>query len=132
MSDLIGRELGPYHIIEQIGAGGMATVYKAYHAAMDRYVAVKVLPEQMCADPELRERFEREAKVVAGLEHTHVLPVHDYGEAGNRLYLAMRYIKAGTLKERIRNGPMDLVEVNRLFRQVGSALDYAHRLGIVH
>jgi serine/threonine protein kinase len=132
MSDLIGRELGPYQIIEQIGAGGMATVYKAYHAAMDRYVAVKVLPEQMCAEPELRKRFDREAKVVAGLEHTHVLPVHDYGEAGGRLYLVMRYIKAGTLKDRISAGPMDLVEINRLFRQVGSALDYAHRLGIVH
>ena len=132
MSGLIGRELGPYQIIEQIGAGGMATVYKAYHAAMDRYVAVKVLPEQMCAEPELRKRFDREAKVVAGLEHTHVLPVHDYGEAGNRLYLVMRYIQAGTLKDRICAGPMDLVEVNRLFRQVGSALDYAHRLGIVH
>ena len=132
MSELIGRELGPYQIIERIGAGGMATVYRAYHAAMDRYLAVKVLPEQMCAEPELRKRFEREAKVVAGLEHTHILPVHDYGEAGNRLYLAMRYIRAGTLKDKISAEPMDLVEVNRLFRQVGSALDYAHRLGIVH
>jgi eukaryotic-like serine/threonine-protein kinase len=86
----------------------------------------------MCADPELRKRFEREAKVVAGLEHTHILPVHDYGGAGNRLYLAMRYIKAGTLQDRISAGPMDLAEVNDLFQQIGSALDYAHRLGIVH
>jgi WD40 repeat protein/tRNA A-37 threonylcarbamoyl transferase component Bud32 len=132
MSELIGKDLGPFHIMEQIGAGGMATVYKAYHAAMDRYVAVKVLPEQMYATPELRRRFEREAKVVAGLEHVHILPVHDYGEAGNRLYLVMRYIKAGTLQNRIAAGPMDLTEANRIFQQVASALDYAHRLGIVH
>ena len=73
-----------------------------------------------------------EAKVVARLEHAHILPVYDYGEADGRLYLVMRYIQAGTLKDRIAAGPMDLVEVNRLFRQIGSALDYAHRPGMVH
>ena len=132
MNELIGKELGPYRVLEQIGAGGMATVYKAYHAAMDRHVAVKVLPEQMSANAELRRRFDREAKVIAKLEHTHILPVHDYGQAGSRLYLVMRYIEAGTLKDHLDAGPMDLAEVNRAIRQVGGALDYAHRLGVVH
>lgn len=72
MSDLIGKELGPYRILEQIGVGGMATVYKAYQAAMDRYVAVKVLPEQMGKDIAFRQRFEREARVIARLEHAHI------------------------------------------------------------
>ncbi|MBN1937916.1 MAG: protein kinase [Anaerolineae bacterium] len=132
MTDLIGQDLGAYRIVEQIGAGGMAAVYKAYHAAMDRYVAVKVLPEQMSRDAELRKRFQREAQVVARLEHLHILPVYDYGEAGGRLYLVMRYIEAGTLKERMGDGPMALGEANRILHQVGSALDHAHRLGVVH
>ena len=79
MSDLIGQELGPYRILEQIGAGGMATIFKAYHPATDRYVAVKILPETMGRDANFRQRFRREAKVVAGLEHVHILPVYDYG-----------------------------------------------------
>lgn len=132
MSDLVGKELGSYRVLEQIGVGGMATVYRAYHATMDRYVAIKVLPEQMSADPQLRKRFQREAKVVAKLEHAHILPIHDYGQLDNRLYLVMRYVKAGTLKERIADGPMDLDEINRIVSQVGTALDYAHHLGVVH
>ncbi len=132
MDELIGRELGPYRILEQIGSGGMATVYKAYHATMDRYVAVKVLPEQMSRDPELISRFRREAQVIAKLEHAHILPVYDYGESEGRLYLVMRYIAAGTLKEQIARGPMDLAEANRILSQVGGALEHAHRRGIVH
>ncbi len=132
MSDLIGKELGPYRILEQIGVGGMATVYKAYHATMDRNVAIKVLPEQMSLDKELRSRFEREAKVIAKLEHAHILPVYDYGQAGNRLYLVMRCVEEGTLKDRMTAGPMGLDEVNRIFRQVGEALAHAHQLGVVH
>ncbi len=132
MSALNGKELGPYRIIEQIGVGGMAAVYKAYHAAMDRYVAIKVLPEQMSSNPEFRKRFEREAKVIAKLEHAHILPVHDYGQTGDRLYLVMRYVKAGTLKDHMADRPMALAEVNRILRQVGGALEYAHRLGVVH
>ena len=124
MSDLIGQEFGAYRILEQIGAGGMATVYKAYHAVMDRHVAVKVLPEQMGLKAEFRKRFDREAKVIARLEHAHILPVHDYGQAGNRLYLVMRYIEAGTLKDRMDAGLMDLTEVNRIMHQVGGALDH--------
>ena len=132
MSELPGKEIGPYRVLEQIGAGGMATVYRAYHAAMDRYVAVKVLSEHMGFDPEIRKRFEQEAKVIAHLEHAHILPVHDYGQVGNRLYLVMRLIEAGTLADRLGVRPLRLEEVNRVIQQVGGALEYAHRLGIVH
>ncbi|MFZ5918574.1 MAG: protein kinase domain-containing protein [Chloroflexota bacterium] len=132
MSNLIGEELGPYRILEQIGVGGMATVYKAYHAAMDRYVAVKVLPEQMSASAEFRQRFEQEAKVIARLAHAHILPVHEYGQSGGRLYLVMRYVEAGTLKDHLAAGTMKPGEVSRILGQVASALDYAHRLGVVH
>jgi len=132
MNGLIGGQLGPYRIVEQIGAGGMATVYKAYQPAMDRYVAVKVISSHFAQDETFLRRFRREARAVAQLEHAHILPVHDYGEAEGRPYLVMRYLEAGTLKDRVAEGPLPLREVNRIVGQVGSALDYAHRMGVVH
>ena len=132
MSDLIGKTLGPYRILEQIGVGGMATVYKAYQPSMDRDVAIKILPHYLSQDAEFAKRFQREARAIARLEHAHILPVYDYGEADDITYIAMRYVQAGTLKERIARGPLPLDEINRLVGQIGSALDYAHRLGIIH
>jgi predicted Ser/Thr protein kinase len=132
MSNLIGKTLGPYRIIEQIGIGGMATVYKAYQPSMDRYVAIKVLPAIVSRDPAFLKRFRREAKVVAKLEHKHILPVHDYGEQEGLTYLVMRYVEAGTLKDRLAAGQLDLPTIYRIIAQVGAALDYAHRLGVIH
>ncbi len=133
MSDLIGKTLGPYRILEQIGVGGMATVYKAYQPSMDRYVAIKVLPHYLSTqDEQFLKRFQREARAIAKLEHAHILPVYDYGEHESIPYLAMRYVEAGTLKELIARGPLALDEINRIVGQVGSALDYAHRLGVIH
>ena len=132
MFDLIGKTVGPYRILEQIGAGGMATVYKAYQPNMDRYVAIKVLPIQLSKDPEFTKRFEREARAIARLEHAHILPVHDYGDQEGITYIAMRYIKAGTLKDRMSAGRLSLEEINRLIGQIGGALDYAHRMGVIH
>jgi protocatechuate 3,4-dioxygenase beta subunit len=132
MSDLIGRELGPYRILEQIGIGGMATVYKAHHAATDRYVAIKVLLEHISRDANVQGRFKREARIVAHLEHPHILPVYDYGEDETRLYLVMRYVEAGTLKDRMATGSMDLDEINHIINQVGGALTYAHGQGVIH
>ncbi len=127
-----GQTLGPYRIINQIGQGGMATVYKAYHAAMDRYVAIKVLPRQLAESPEFIGRFQQEARTIANLEHPHILPVHDYGESDGITYLAMRYFDAGTLKNRLRSGSLSLAEVDRLFAQLAEALAYAHAHGVVH
>jgi len=132
MNNLIGQHLGPYRILEQIGMGGMATVYKAYQPAMDRYVAIKVIASHFAQDETFLRRFRREARAVAQLEHAHILPVHDYGEAEGRPYLVMRFLEAGTLKERMAKGALPLSEVNRIIGQVGSALDYAHRMGVVH
>jgi serine/threonine protein kinase/ligand-binding sensor domain-containing protein len=133
MADLIGQNLGPYRILEQIGRGGMATVYKAFQPSMNRDVAVKVLPPHFMQDPSFAERFEREAHTVARLEHPHILPVHDYGKAEDgTTYIVMRYVKAGTLADLLKKNPISLPEAVRLFEQIADALAYAHEQGIVH
>ncbi len=129
---MIGRTLGVYRIIEQIGMGGMATVYKAYDPNTDRHVAIKTLPQQYSKDPTFRARFEREAKAIAGLEHINILPVHAYGEEDNIAYMVMRYLDTGSLSELIHQGAMSLTDTSRIVSQVGSALDYAHSKGILH
>jgi serine/threonine protein kinase len=129
---MIGRVLGSYRIVEQIGMGGMATVFKAYDANTDRYVALKLLPERLSANPDFRTRFHREAKAIARLEHIHILPVFAYGEEGQNAFLVMRFIQAGTLSERIAKGPLTLNEIDSLLKQIAGALDYAHQQGILH
>ncbi len=132
MGELIGKSLGSYRILEQIGVGGMATIYKAYQPGMDRYVAIKVLPHYLANDENFVKRFRREAQAIAKLEHPHILPVFDYGEHEGTTYIAMRYVEAGTLKEKMAQGQMSLAEINHIIGQVGNALDYAHRQGIIH
>ena len=128
-----GQTLGPYRIINQIGKGGMATVYKAYQPSVDRYVAVKVLPSQLAESKEFAARFQQEARIIAKLEHPHILPVFDYGESDGIAYFVMRYLEAGTLKERMEVGrPLPLNEIDRIFNQLTDALSYAHSHGIVH
>ena len=132
MSDLIGKTIGPYRVLGQIGVGGMATVYKAYQPGMDRYVAIKVLLRPLALDEQFAKRFQREARAIAKLEHPHILPVFDYGEAEGITYIAMRYVEAGTLKERMGRMPLALDEIARIIGQIGGALDYAHRMGVIH
>lgn len=128
-----GQMLGPYRIIDQIGQGGMATVYKAYQPSMDRYVAIKVLPSQLAESKEFATRFQQEARIIARLEHPHILPVFDYGEDNGVAYFVMRYLEAGTLKDRMEAGrPLPLDEIDRIFTQLTDALTYAHSHGIVH
>ncbi|MFC1976030.1 two-component regulator propeller domain-containing protein, partial [Chloroflexota bacterium] len=128
-----GQNLGPYRILEQTGKGGMATVYKAYQASMNRHVAVKVLPPHFMQDPMFAERFEREAHTIARLEHPHILPVHDYGQADDgTTYIAMRYVESGTLSDILRQGPISLAETTRYFEQIADALAYAHEQGVIH
>jgi serine/threonine protein kinase len=128
---LVGQALGPYRIIEQIGRGGMATVYKAYEPALDRYVAIKVLPQYFAHDPDFTARFEREAKAVARLNHPNILPIYSFGQGAGLNYIAMRYVEVGTLKEMLGQ-PLDLETAADVLGQIGRALDYAHRRGIVH
>jgi serine/threonine protein kinase len=128
-----GQMLGPYRIINQIGQGGMATVYKAYQASMDRNVAIKVLPSALAQSPEFIQRFQQEARIIAKLEHPHILPVFDYGENDGVTYFVMRYLDAGTLSDKMEKGrPLPLNEIDRLFTQLAEALSYAHGFGIIH
>ncbi|MCC6300138.1 MAG: serine/threonine protein kinase [Anaerolineales bacterium] len=127
-----GQMLGAYRIISQIGQGGMATVYKAYQPSMDRNVAIKVLPRQLAESPEFAARFQQEARIIARLEHPHILPVFDFGESDGVTYFVMRYLEAGTLKTKMAAGPLSLNEIDRLFTQLAEALNYAHGHGIVH
>ena len=132
MSFNTGENIGPYRIIEQLGQGGMATVYKAYHAALDRYVALKVLHPAFHEDQTFIARFQREARVVAKLEHPNIVPIYDYSEYENRPYLVMKYIEGDTLKARLNKGPLSSDEIERVVNSVGSALAYAHKQGILH
>jgi serine/threonine protein kinase len=127
-----GQLLGPYRIISQVGQGGMATVYKAYQPSMDRNVAVKVLPSQLAESKEFTKRFQQEAHIIAKLEHAHILPVFDYGESEGISYFVMRYLEAGTLKNKMESGPLSLGDVDRIFSQLASALSYAHSHGVIH
>ena len=128
----VGENIGPYRIIEQLGQGGMATVFKAYHASLDRYVALKVLHPAFNEDTTFEARFQREARVVAKLEHPHIVPVYDYAEHEKRPYLVMKYIEGDTLKARLSEGPLSSEEIARVVDTVGSALAYAHRHGVLH
>ena len=127
-----GEIVGPYQIIEQLGQGGMASVYKAYHAALDRYVALKVLHQAFNSDETFIGRFQREARVVAKLEHPNIVPVYDYAEHEGRPYLVMKFIEGDTLKAHMSAGALTSQEIEQVMETVGSALGYAHRQGVLH
>jgi len=132
MEDLTGRQFGPYHITAPLGAGGMAAVYKAYQPSVDRYVAIKVLPQHFAKDQQFVQRFEREAKVLAKLQHPNILPVHDYGQTDGYTYLVMSFVESGDLSELMQGKKLPLPEIGRIISQVGDALDYAHAQGVIH
>jgi putative two-component system response regulator len=117
--------------VERIGQGGMATVYRAYHPELDRFVAIKVLPEFFAEDESYRERFQLEAQSVAGLRHPNILSAFDFGESAGLPYLVMELVEAGTLAERL-GSPIELQEVVRFLRPIASALDHAHAHGVLH
>ena len=132
MSFANGENVGPYRIITQLGSGGMATVYKAYHAALDRYVAIKVMHQALKEDPNFLGRFQREAKIVARLEHPHIVPIYDFSEHEGQPYLVMRFVEGETLKSRMQAGKLTLPQVIDIMRPVCQALDYAHNQGVLH
>lgn len=132
MSFSNGENVGPYRIVEQLGSGGMATVFKAYHANLDRYVAIKVLHPAFKQDPNFLSRFQREARIVAKLQHPAIVPVYDFNEHDGQPYLVMRFIEGETLKARLSKGDLPLPEVVRVLHPVGEALQYAHGQGVLH
>ena len=132
MNGIIGQTLGGYQILEQIGKGGMGTVFKAYQPSLERHVAVKILPPYFAAQDEtFVKRFRQEARAVARLRHPNILVVMDHGEQQGMTYLVMEYVDAGTLHETL-GAPMPAHEIAPIISQVASALDYAHGQGVVH
>ncbi len=129
---MIGEKLGAYVIMEEIGKGGMATVYKAYQENVDRHVALKVIRHMMAEDERIVQRFQREARLIAKLEHPHILPIYDFDGANTPPYIVMRYMDSGTLKTVLQHKRLPLEEVSYIVQQVCSALDYAHRQGVIH
>ncbi|HJR57851.1 MAG TPA: serine/threonine-protein kinase [Vicinamibacterales bacterium] len=131
MALLTGTRLGPYEIVDAIRAGGMGEVYKARDTRLARTVAIKVLPLHVLGDAGLRARFEREARVVSGLDHPNICVVHDVGE-GDVEFIVMQYLEGETLADRLARGPLPLDETLRYATGIASALDRAHRAGILH
>jgi serine/threonine protein kinase/class 3 adenylate cyclase/tetratricopeptide (TPR) repeat protein len=129
---MIDTKLGPYRITEEIGTGGMATVYRAYQPSMDRHVAIKVIRGNILLDPTLRNRFRREARLIARLEHPHLLPVYDFDGDHDPPYIVMRYLEGGTLRQVLAQGTLPHDEMLYMLNQIAGALDYAHRQGVVH
>jgi hypothetical protein len=132
MSLTPGTRLGPFEIVAPLGAGGMGEVYRAKDTRLGRDVAVKVLPQHLSANPEIRARFEREAKTVSSLNHPHICTLHDVGREGETDYLVMELIEGETLAARLAKGPLPLADVLKYGGQIADALDRAHREGVMH
>jgi serine/threonine protein kinase/Tol biopolymer transport system component len=130
--ELIGKIVGGYEILSVIGRGGMATVYRAQQVSMNRIVALKVLPRQYINDDTYLQRFNREVKIVAQLEHRNIVPVHDYGEHDGQPYIAMRFMSGGSVDDQLNNGPLEMEAILRIVEQIAPALDYAHGKNVLH
>ena len=127
-----GARLGPYEILSALGAGGMGEVYRARDARLDRMVAIKVLPEHRSTSPQVRERFEREARAISSLSHPHICALYDIGNQDGIDYLVMEYLEGETLAGRLKKGALPLDVALRYAIEIAEALDQAHRHGVVH
>ena len=125
-----GTTLGPYQIDAPLGAGGMGEVYKARDTRLDRTVAIKGLPEQVAADPDLKQRFEREAKTISSLNHPHICTLYDVGSQDGVDFLVMEYLDGETLAQRLKKGALPLDQALTI-AIIADALDKAHRQGIL-
>src|SRR5258708_5174626 len=132
MDTYVGRTVGAYQIVEQLGVGAMATVYKGYHPTIERYVAIKIPPERLADDATFRARFVREARTLAHLEHPAILPVYDYGEDNGRPYLVLRYVNGGTLADVMDTDSLTIKRAVELICRIGEALAYLHQQGVIH
>lgn len=138
MQHLVGQTLGQYELKSLLGEGGMGTVYRGYHAALKREVAIKVLLPQIISQPGALERFIREAQTAASLEHPHIVAIYDYGTQNGLSYVVMRLLTGGSLADRMayrveHNGALPtLNEVTKIIRELADALDYAHQRNVIH
>src|ERR1700682_5928034 len=128
-----GTKLGSYEVLAQIGAGGMGEVYQAHDNKLGRDVAIKVLPEAFAHDPERLSRFQREAKMLASLNHPNIATIHGLEQSGGTSYLVMELVSGETLQERVkREGPVPVEEALAIAKQIAEALEAAHEKGIIH
>jgi serine/threonine protein kinase len=132
VDDLIGKKIQGYEILDRIGQGGMATVYRALQTSMNRTVAIKILPKHLMRDETYLMRFQREADIISKLEHRNIIPVYDYGNDDGLSYLVMRYMPAGSVDDKIRLGALTPAEILNIMQQIAPALDYAHARGVLH
>ena len=127
-----GKKLGPYEIVVSLGAGGMGEVYRARDTRLGRTVAIKILPTEVSSDPARKQRFQREARIISGLNHPHICVVHDIGSQDGLDFLVMEYIEGETLADRLKRGPVPVDQVLKIGAQIAGALDRAHGSGVVH
>ena len=129
----LGAQIAGYRLAEQIGWGGMAVVYRAHDIRLDRWVALKILAPEIARDESFRQRFISESRAAAAVDHPHIIPVFEAGDAGGVLFIAMRYVGGGDVRKLVRRlGPLDAARATSIISQVASALDAAHAVGLVH
>ncbi len=132
---LMGKQVDAFTVLERIGKGGMASVYRAHQPSVNRSVALKIitLDPSMGERDEFRSRFALEAQMIAALEHIHILPIYDYGIVNNEIaYIAMRLLRGGTLADLLANGPLEIERAADIFTQLARGLNYAHSKGVIH
>lgn len=132
MLDLTGQRLGQYKILSRIGQGATSTVYRAYQPRLDRFVAIKVLSPLVVGEEGFLDRFIQEARAVAQLDHPNIVPVYDFDQVDDVAYIVFKYIRGGTLRDRMTGSPMELGFAVDIITQIGMALDYAHQHGVLH
>ena len=129
---MLPQKIGRYEIKAELGRGGMSIVYLAHDPHFERDVAVKLLPHELLHHTTFRRRFDREAKIVAALDHPAIVPVYDFGEQDNQPFLVMRFMAGGSLTDRLKQGPLTIHETARILNRLAPALDEVHRRGVVH
>jgi eukaryotic-like serine/threonine-protein kinase len=132
MSLYQGAKLGPYEIVEQVGAGGMGEVYRAKDTRLERIVAIKILPSHLSANAQLRQRFEREAKTISSISHPHICSLYDIGQQDGIDFLVMEFLEGETVADRLQKGALPFEQALRYGIEIADALEKAHKQGIVH